>query len=264
MKLELIHNQPQKVIFKNPLIFLHGAFSGAWCWEEHFLEYFSSKGFESMALNLRGHGENDFSKLMDQHSLKEYRDDLYSAIEKCKEPPVIIGHSMGDYLLQQILHDKSSRASVLMASPPPSGLLSIFLNLYIHNPVRFHQWGWGTWLDCFKNIGHFHDNEKHFMYGTVYGSTEKKYRHRYGNESKKALWEMYWAISFSPSKHRKPMLVLGGSEDRLIQESSFRQTANHYGAEYQLIPGAGHSMMLGPEWQKSATALEQWLKGNIS
>ena len=50
---------------------------------------------------------------------------------------------------------------------------------------------------------------------------------------------------------------MGGSEDRLIQESFFNQTANHYGVEYQLIPGAGHSMMLGPEWQKSATTLEQ-------
>ena len=102
------------------------------------------------------------------------------------------------------------------------------------------------------------------MYGTVHGSAEKQYHHRFGNESKKALWEMCWAISFNPSKQNKPMLVIGGSKDQLIQEIFFKQTANHYGAEYQLIPGVGHSMMLGPEWQKSATALEQWLKGNIS
>ena len=71
MKLDLIHNQPQKIKFQTPLLFLHGAFRGAWCWEEHFLEYFSSKGFESMALSLRGHGGSHSLKPLDQHSLKD-------------------------------------------------------------------------------------------------------------------------------------------------------------------------------------------------
>ena len=197
MKLELIHNQPKKIKFQNPLLFLHGAFCEAWCWKEHFLEYFSSKGFESMALSLRGHGGSHSLKPLDQHSLKDYRDDLCSVIEKCKEPPFIIGHSMGGYPLQQILHDNSIHASVLMASPPPSGLLPVFSNLFIQNPVRFHQWGWGTWMNCFENIGNFNDYQNRFLSGTVHGSTEKQYRHRYGDESKKALWEIFWTVSIS-------------------------------------------------------------------
>ena len=60
------------------------------------------------------------------------------------------------------------------------------------------------------------------------------------------------------------MLVMGGSEDQLIPENFIRQTALHYGAENQLIPGTGHSMKLGPGWEKSAEVLEQWLTGNVS
>ena len=60
------------------------------------------------------------------------------------------------------------------------------------------------------------------------------------------------------------MLVMGGSEDQLIPESFVRQTALHYGTEYRLIPVAGHLMMLGPGWEKSAEVLEQCLTGNIS
>ena len=151
-----------------------------------------------------------------------------------------------------------------MASPPPSGLLPVFSNLFIQNPVRFHQWGWGTWMNFFENIGNFNDYQNRFLSGTAHGSTEKQYLHRYGDESKKALWEMCWTISISHQKRSNPMLVMGGSEDQLIPESFVRQTALHYGTEYQLIPGAGHSMMLSPEWEKSAEVLEQWLTGNVS
>ena len=60
------------------------------------------------------------------------------------------------------------------------------------------------------------------------------------------------------------MLVMSGSKDQLIPERFVRQTALHYGVDYQLNPGAGHSMMLGPGWEKSAEVLEQWLTGNVS
>ena len=55
MELELIHQHPQKMKFKHPLLFLHGAFSGAWCWKENYLDYFASQGFECLALSLSGH-----------------------------------------------------------------------------------------------------------------------------------------------------------------------------------------------------------------
>ncbi len=39
-----------------PLLFVHGgAFhGGAWCWDDHFLDYFAERGYHALALNLRG------------------------------------------------------------------------------------------------------------------------------------------------------------------------------------------------------------------
>ena len=102
MELELIHQQPQKMKFKHPLLFLHGAFSGAWCWKENYLDYFASQGFESFALSLRGHGESKSLKPLDRLSLRDNQEDLFSVIDRFEEPPVGIGHSMGAYLLQQV------------------------------------------------------------------------------------------------------------------------------------------------------------------
>ena len=85
MELELIHQPPQKMKFKHPLLFLHGAFSGAWCWKENYLDYFASQGFECLALSLRGHGDSKSHKPLDQLSLRDYQEDLFSVIDQFEE-----------------------------------------------------------------------------------------------------------------------------------------------------------------------------------
>ena len=87
MELELIHQNPQKMKFKHPLLFLHGAFSGAWCWRENYLDYFASQGFECLALSLRGHGESKSHNPLDQLSPKDYQEDLFSVIDQFEAPP---------------------------------------------------------------------------------------------------------------------------------------------------------------------------------
>ena len=41
-----------------PLLFVHGTWHAAWCWDEHFLDFFADKGYRAVALSLRGHGVN--------------------------------------------------------------------------------------------------------------------------------------------------------------------------------------------------------------
>jgi hypothetical protein len=44
VELEVISRQPERRRFKTPLLFVHGAWHGAWCWEEKFLPYFADRG----------------------------------------------------------------------------------------------------------------------------------------------------------------------------------------------------------------------------
>jgi pimeloyl-ACP methyl ester carboxylesterase len=39
-----------------PLLFVHGAWHAAWCWDENFLSFFGDKGYRAVALSFRGHG----------------------------------------------------------------------------------------------------------------------------------------------------------------------------------------------------------------
>lgn len=56
--LEIIERLPVRDTGKPPMIFIHGAFIGAACWAEYFLDYFAEKGHRAIALSLRGHGSS--------------------------------------------------------------------------------------------------------------------------------------------------------------------------------------------------------------
>ena len=59
MKLEIISKYPVKSQQSTPLLFVPGAFHGAWCWDVHFLDYFAQHGYTAYAVNLRGHGNSE-------------------------------------------------------------------------------------------------------------------------------------------------------------------------------------------------------------
>ena len=44
MKLEVITREPETDARPTPVLFVHGMFHGAWCWDEHFLPYFAQHG----------------------------------------------------------------------------------------------------------------------------------------------------------------------------------------------------------------------------
>ena len=55
MKLETITRIPENQTHQTPLLFIHGMWHGAWCWDEFFLPFFAGHGFHVTALSLRGH-----------------------------------------------------------------------------------------------------------------------------------------------------------------------------------------------------------------
>ena len=61
-----------------PLLFVHGASHAAWCWDEHFLDFFADKGFRAVALSLRGHGASSNSKPLRACSVADFVEDLVS------------------------------------------------------------------------------------------------------------------------------------------------------------------------------------------
>lgn len=59
MKLELIEKLPSGPAKETPILFVHGAWHDALCWDEFFLPYFAEQGYSAYAVSLQGHDIRD-------------------------------------------------------------------------------------------------------------------------------------------------------------------------------------------------------------
>ena len=76
MKIEVISRRPRRPSKHPPLVFVHGAYGGAWIWDQHFLPFFAERGYEAHALSLRGHGESGGWEQLAFARLSDYVADL--------------------------------------------------------------------------------------------------------------------------------------------------------------------------------------------
>ena len=111
-------------VHKTPLLFIHGAYTAAWCWEEHFMPWFASQGYFCYALSLSGHGTSRGRKQLDNFGINDYVDDVATVVAALPAPPVLVGHSMGGFVAQKYLEQHKTPAAVLMCAVPPQGLMS--------------------------------------------------------------------------------------------------------------------------------------------
>lgn len=103
----------------------------------HFLDYFAQHGFASHAINLRGHGNSEGREKLRWTRISDYVEDIVNAVRQLPSPPILIGHSMGGYIIQKYLEDHASPAAVLLSSPSPAGFLPATLRIARRQPLIF-------------------------------------------------------------------------------------------------------------------------------
>lgn len=257
-RLELIEQMPQKAKLKRAVLFLHGAYGGAWCWQEHFMPYFAEQGVRSYALSLRGHGNSPGRENLAMATLSDYVDDLQWAVDQLDQPPILVGHSMGGMIIQKYLERQVDVPGVvLMASVPPQGLGQATLRLMLRDPLLLWQMSmiqhvdpsYGD-LDTARRVG-FSDNMPE--------DELQRLRERFGPESSRAIWDMTVSNLVCPWRIKKPpMLVLGGNDDALFPPSMVRSTADAYSVAAEFFPDMAHVMMLESGWQRVADRIIEW------
>ena len=90
-----IHYRYSKGKNKHVLVFLHGV-GGNWTVWKKELAYFQKKGFSTLALDLRGHGQSGCPQTFQSYSLPNFSRDIYDLLlhEKINDFS-LIGHSLG-------------------------------------------------------------------------------------------------------------------------------------------------------------------------
>ncbi|WP_290652906.1 alpha/beta hydrolase [Aquisalimonas sp.] len=259
-ELEVIHRAPSATRRRDvpPLLFVHGAYGGAWCWDEHFLPWFAAHGFDAYALSLRGHGVSHGRERLHQSSIRDYVADLRHVVAGMETPPVLIGHSMGGMVVQKYLEQFRASAAVLMASVPPGGLGNSVMRLTTADPLLLAQ------LSMVQGGARDLVDKDNAGRGILSEDLDPKLRIAYGarmqSESHRALMDMtFMDLPRRWRMHLPPMLVLGASQDSLFSIDEVKRTARTYRADLQIYPEMAHAMMLESGWPLPAREIRDWV-----
>ncbi|MGO9384584.1 MAG: alpha/beta hydrolase [Mycobacterium sp.] len=258
--LDVIDREPSRESHKAPLLFVHGAWHGAWCWDEHFLDFFAAKGYRSLAVSLRGHGKSPAPKPMQFCSIADFVDDVNSVASGLPKRPVVIGHSMGGFVVQKYLESHDAPASVLLASVPVSGITKFLLR-------RFQRHPWCTarsmaMTKSLRSVGGTPELAREsFFSESLPDADVVRYAALLGEEYVgKIVLDMLWLNLPRPNLVTTPLLVLGAEDDILFSRREVLATARAYRTEPEIFPKMAHDMMLEPGWAAVAERIHTWLE----
>lgn len=258
MKLEIITRKPDGNAKETPLLFVHGKWHGAWCWDEHFLPFFAAHGYDCTAFSLRGHAGSEGHKGLRWHSITDYVSDLEQVTGQFETPPVIIAHSMGGFIAQKYLESHHNHpAAVLLTPIPPFGLWSTTFNVLRERP-----------LVILKSIASLRlypvvetpEVARWSLFSDDF-PTEllEKYHSKMQNESFRSYLDELGLNLVRTKRVKTPLMVIGAKNDAVIKSWMVQRTAKMYGRTAEIFPDMAHDVMLERGWEKVAQRILEWM-----
>jgi len=278
--IERIVYRPEVKRFETPILMQHGMWHGAWCWQS-WQELFAEWGWESIAFSLPGHGQSPVKRPIRWCTLGYYLQFLATEIERLQQRtfqrPILMGHSMGGALTQWVLKyvgdpslrpcsgQGSGQATGSGQALPAAVLVAPWTSHNMLGPVfRFSRLDPIGFLLCILSLTttpNIRSPQRAARMFITEGAilTPEELHARLGPES---LWVLlqYNPLLWSPVKRTDtPMLWLAGGSDVLISEPEQRRSAAHYGADYVIVDGAGHNLMMEHSYRQTAETIRDWL-----
>ncbi|MCP4395018.1 MAG: alpha/beta hydrolase [Alphaproteobacteria bacterium] len=271
VKLEILSKHPSTITLKKikeqqPILFVHGAFCAAWMWDEHFLSYFAEQGHHAYALSLRGHGGSEDHQSLPWMCMSDYVYDVARTVDDIiaehGRPPILVGHSMGGMIVQKYMQQSLPNdipAMILMASVPPGGVMYSASHMAMNETKLFMEVGF---LQAFGiDNAPIESMRKAMFSDNIPPEKEKMYYNRMQPESQRVNLDMMMPnMHMNDFKNAPPVLVIGAGNDAFVSESHIIQTQKFFKADYKIFPGSAHAMMLGNDWEKIASFMNEWMK----
>lgn len=255
--LEILSRQPAGAAKPTPLLFVHGAWHGAWCWDEYWLPYFASKGYRVSAVSLRGHGASGNNRALRWTRADGYVEDVLRAADGLDAPPVLIGHSMGGYVVQKVLEQRAFPAGVLLASIPTVGSLPFMLRLTLRRPLSVLRSM--LTLSGRPLVSPASWSRDLFFSADVPEALTRRWHERLQDESFMLILDSGLLRLPRPARVTTPLLVLAAANDRVFSLAEEEATARAYGTTARVLPDLAHDAMLDSGWQRAADAVLDWL-----
>jgi pimeloyl-ACP methyl ester carboxylesterase len=252
MDLNMVTVGPTTGTRRHPILFVHGAWHGAWCWEP-FMEWFAERGWTCHALDLRGHGESPTDRSLRRTRIQHYVEDVVSVVDSLDQAPVIVAHSMGTLVTQKLLETRTLPGAVLLAPIPLGGAWRATGRVAVRHPLRFLQanltWDLGPLVST-RSIA----RDLFFSDDTPDEDVDRWWP-KLQRESYPAYLDMLFFVRARPQLIETPVSIVSGESDRIFSVAEHRRMSRPYGTDLVVIEGGPHDLMLGPRWERAAEAV---------
>jgi pimeloyl-ACP methyl ester carboxylesterase len=246
---------------KGSIVFVHGAWHGAWCWEDNFLPYFAAQGYDCYAPSLRGHGKSDSNKNLKWLKISDYVEDVLSVVKEIKGDVYIMGHSMGGYVVQKFLEDNGHlvKKGILIASVPSNGAKN-------KPGETIKAIGFGSFLKMNFTLDLVHCVNTPEKVRTLFFSPDTPDElvsfaaTKVQSEAFLAYLDMLNKKLIKPEKIKTPLLVVSAGKDWFFPLDEQAVLVKTYNAPQKMYPNAPHNLFATEGWQQVAADIQQFLE----
>lgn len=256
------------------IVFIHGAWLTSQSWE-NFLPYFEARGYTCLAPewpyrdqpaeSLREYTPPALADV----GLKELTDHYESLIRGLPEPPILIGHSFGGLIVQQLLDRGLGRAGIALDSAAPEGVLALDWSVLKANAGVLFQWmGWDKVVTM---------SLSDFQYAFVNTFPEEEQRALYERYVVPETGRIFFQAAFAPldphhalhvnfkNNARAPLLLIAGELDRIVPAHVARSNYEHYRhstarTDFREFAGRAHLLIAQEGWEEIAAFAATWLE----
>ena len=247
------------------IVFVHGMFQNPRSWE-HWLRFFTDKGFECVAPAWPLH-DGDPKVLRDNPpaGLGELSlDEIYASIEATVsglDRPIVIGHSVGGLIAQKLLAGGMVSGAVAISSVAPNAMLDfdwgfIKNSAIITNPLKGDD---PVLMDAKTFHGSFANSLSEEQATAAFEATAT-------HDSRNVLRDCMGSsgkIDLAPP--HAPLLLVAGEKDEIIPADLCEKNFKAYEdaasvTDFREFPGRSHYICGEPGWEEVAARIHSWIQ----
>jgi non-heme chloroperoxidase len=247
----------------NPIVMIHGANCGGWCFDL-FRDVFEARGLSCYAPDLIGHGaEKETGRgTLANVGIADYREQMAAFVKALPERPILLGHSMGAVIAQQLAAQGFAEKLVLVSPGPRAGILpptdaekQLCQDLMTIGDFWTRAIDPNFDLACFYTLNLLPKEEQRRVFDKL------------GPESGRALFELFFwmfdrtrATAVETPDVTCPVLCLSGAADNIVSLQTAKATAEGYGqAEFWALDAHAHMLVLEPGAEGIAERIADWI-----
>lgn len=250
-KLEVLEMSPEGEAKKNPIVFVHMSWGGAWAFEM-YMEFFAKVGYKCYALSLRGHGGSGGG--VKGATMQNYTNDVAAVVEHFNlVNPVVVGHSMGGLVSLMFASQHPVSAVVSMDGSPSVEVTKTTIEMKY--PDEYSAVDAGMPIESVDVAKAFPDIEKEML---------MKMKEMLGMESGVARTERKRGVSVPKEKLSGPAMFVGAENGTSVPFGigieKARAQAEVYESPVVEIKGASHpGLLIGKHWMETTKGIQKWL-----